>query len=63
MISGMGYTNDGLVWMQFNAQINNEPHTGTIMLTPEMARQVSTKLTDAADLAEKNNVRNSANTH
>ena len=63
MIQSIGYTEDGIVWMQMGLEVNQETHTGTLMLTPEMARQVSIKLTDAADLAEKTNVRNSSNTH
>ena len=65
-INGIGYTTDGLVWMQITATIAvngaTEPFTGTIQLPPEAARNIAAALNTSADKAmEAVNGRNSPN--
>lgn len=64
MIESIGYTDDGLVWVRLIMEVNKERQSGVLILTPEMARDVSGKLVQASNGAEeKIGVRNSSNTH
>ena len=65
-INGIGYTMDGLVWMQITASVTvdgtSQPFTGTIQLPPEAARNIAAALTTSADKAQESiNGRNRAN--
>jgi hypothetical protein len=65
MIESIGYTGDGQVWVRMVLEVNGQGMTGTLMLKPAFARDISQKLIEAAEKAETAvpDVRNSANTH
>jgi len=51
MIEGMGYTEDGKVWMAFGIMVNNQKGRATMILTPEEAEIAAKNLNEAADKA------------
>ena len=66
MIDGIGYTEDGQVWMRLVIEINGQRGNGTLILKPDFAREVAKSLITSADKAagfipEKTNERDSPN--
>lgn len=53
MIESIGYTDDGQVWIRLMLEVNGQSMAGTLMLKPEFARQVATKLNEASDQVDK----------
>ena len=71
MIEGLGYTEDGKVWMAFAIIVNEQRGRAVLNLTPEEAKRAAENLIEAAEKAQKflpieveaKNVRNSKHTH
>lgn len=64
MIESIGYTNDGMVWMNVAVEHQGQRGTMVVTMTQDQAREISHDLITAADEAgEKNRVRDSSNTH
>lgn len=64
MIESIGYTNDGMVWMNVVFEHQGQRGNLVVQMTQDRAREISGVLINAANAAEeKNGVRDSANTH
>ena len=48
MINGVGYTDDGKVWLGLIAELDNKKVQITDMMTPDIALEVAGFLTDSA---------------
>lgn len=51
MIDGIGYTEDGQVWMRLVMDIQGQPFHGMLMLNPVFAKEVAQSLVNASDKA------------
>lgn len=64
MIENIGYTHDGMVFMSLKIEHEGQHGTFVMTMTPQMAKNASEVLNQAAQEAEeKYGVRNSSNTH
>lgn len=53
MITGVGYTQDGLVWANLEMEIRGEKLKGTLTMDRNFARQVAADISTAADRADE----------
>ena len=52
MIESVGYTVDGVVWLKVTIQVEGQTSMGVLTMTPQMTREVTKTLLEAADKAE-----------
>ena len=53
MIQGVGYTQDGMVWINLLMEINGQKLTGTLTMEEGFSRQVAGDIVTAADKARE----------
>jgi len=52
MIESVGYTVDGVVWIKLVMEVEGQKSMGVLTMTPQMTREVTKTLLEAADKAE-----------